>query len=232
MSGTPTNLQPNQIIKPSNLQPNQIITILLIYFASMFYVYDPYLKIFGYFILAIAYFASLILIGFNWTSIMTTFKAFPFKQSEYAIPILGVLGMIIILFNSYSIIFVITKIIERMDLTKSFDIGIGKKRQDSIFKYNTYFYISSLGLFAIACILLFAPLSPLLLGAMFATFIASFVTCMLNIKVTNDFASLINDSTVSKKPKPSNTPVEKVQNQNIFTYYYNSIVDFFNAPIN
>lgn len=221
------------IIKSDFSQTNQIITILLMYFASMFYVYDPYLKIFGYFILAIVHFASLFFIGSNLTSFMTTFKAFPFKQPEYAIPIFGVLGMIIILFNSYSIIFVITKIIERMKQTKSFDIGIGKKRQDSIFKYNTYFYISSLGLFAIACILLFAQhITPLLFGAMFALFFASFVTCMLNVKVTNDFKNLINDSTFSKKPKPSNASVEKVQNQNIITYYYNSILDFFNAPIN
>ena len=212
---------------------NQIVTILLIYFASMFYVYDPYLKIFGYFILAIAYFASLILIGFNWMSIDSKIKEIKFKHSEYAIPIILVLGATIIALNSYSIIFVITKIIERMNLTKSFDIGIGEKRQDSIFKYNTYFYISSLGLFAIACILLFGPsITPMSLGAMFALFIASFVTCMLNIKVTNDFNTLINDSVKRKKPKSQNAFVEKVQNQNIIAYYYNNIVNFFNAPIN
>ena len=155
-----------------------------------------------------------------------------FKQSEYIIPILGVLGIIIILFNSYSIIFVIKKIIERMKQTKSFDMGIGKKRQDSIFKYNTYFYISSLGLFSIACILLFAqPITPLLFGSMVALFVASFVTCMLNVKVTNSFNTLIHDSVNGKKTKSQNSSVKNVQNQNIITYYYNDIINFFNSPI-
>jgi hypothetical protein len=221
------------IMKSDFSQTNQIITILLMYFASMFYVYDPYLKIFGYFILAIVYFASLIFIGFNWTSLIYAIKEIKFKQSEYIIPILGVLGIIIILFNSYSIIFVIKKIIERMKHTKSFDMGIGKKRQDSIFKYNTYFYISSLGLFLIACILLFAqPITPLLFGSMVALFVASFVTCMLNVKVTNSFNTLIHDSVNGKKPKSQNSSVKNVENQNIITYYYNSVLDFFNSPIN
>lgn len=220
------------IIKSDFSQTNQIITILLMYFASMFYVYDPYLKIFGYFILAIVHFASLFFIGSNLTSLIYAIKSFPFKQSEYIIPILGVLGIIIILFNSYSIIFVIKKIIERLKQTKSFDMGIGKKRQDSIFKYNTYFYISSLGLFSIACILLFAQqITPLLFGSMVALFVASFVTCMLNVKVTNSFNTLIHDSVNGKKSKSQNSSVKNVQNQNIITYYYNDIINFFNSPI-
>lgn len=123
----------------------------IMYFASMVYVYNRHLKIFGYFILVFIFVVAWLFIakdfgeyskGFGNTKIYGFLKQNPY--GTYIIYAIVGLGLLSVLLNSYGIGTVLKTYMDRIAQVKSYNLNLSQYQRDNLFIFNTGFYISSI----------------------------------------------------------------------------------------
>ena len=126
-----------------------IVMCGIMYFASMVYVYNRNLKIFGYFILVFIFIVSWIFVAkdgkthydaFVKTSLYTKFiDPSTNSYSIYILYLICALSLGSVIANSYGIVTVLKSYMDRINQVKSYDLNLGQLRRDDLFIFNTSF---------------------------------------------------------------------------------------------
>lgn len=130
----------------------------IMYFASMVYVYNKHLKIFGYFILVFIFAVSWLFMakngkeyfaGFIFTELYQTLIDKKHGKGIYMLYFIFCLALMSVILNSYGIGTVLKSYMDRIAQVKSYDLNLGKLRRKNLFIFNTAFYMSTLLLFGL-----------------------------------------------------------------------------------
>ena len=199
----------------------------IMYFASMVYVYNRHLKIFGYFILVFIFVVSWIFVAKNGKEYFTGFMNTQLYQmmnatSPYIIYAIIAAALISVILNSYGIGTVLKSYMDRIAQVKSYNLNLGKMRREDLFIFNTAFYASTLLLIGLIYSFSFwdtkessaedfTKLSKTSYAQIFA-FIIAIVASILVAIYSTKFKSVKNDSLPKK-----NTNNEKVRGQSRFS---------------
>jgi len=198
----------------------------IMYFASMVYVYNRHLKIFGYFILVFIFAVSWIFIVKNGNEYFAGFMNTQLYQminaNSYGIYILYfvyLLALLSVILNSYGIGTVLKSYMDRIAQVKSYDLNLGQYQRDNLFIFNTGFYASTLLLIGLIYSFSFwiktdtgiTNLSMTSYAQIFV-FIVSIVASIFVAIYSTKFKSVKNDSL----PK-TNTRIQNIKGQTKFS---------------
>lgn len=202
----------------------------IMYFASMVYVYNKHLKIFGYFILVFIFAVSWLFMakngkeyftGFNFTELYQTL--IDNSYGTYMLYFIYFLALMSVILNSYGIGTVLKSYMDRIAQVKSYDLNLGKLRREDLFIFNTVFYVSTILLIGLIYSFSFwikrepsqdfTNLSITSYAQIFV-FIVSIVASILVAIYSTKFKSVKNDSL----PK-SETESENIKSQTKFSDY-------------
>ena len=129
----------------------------IMYFASIVYVYNRHLKIFGYFILVFIFAVSWLFIAKNRNEyfdgfITTNLYKILFKAGgkideksygPYILYFVYFLAALSVIINSYGIGTVLKSYMDRIAQVKSYNLNLSQMRRDDLFIFNTAFYVST-----------------------------------------------------------------------------------------
>jgi hypothetical protein len=201
----------------------------IMYFASIVYVYNRHLKIFGYFILVFIFAVSWLFVAKNREKyfdgfIKTNLYAILFKADDkideksygpyilYFVYFLAALSLII---NSYGIGTVLKSYMDRIAQVKSYNLNLSQMRRDDLFIFNTGFYVSTFLL--IGLIYSFSFWSEpdkeikklsMISYAQILIFVVSIVASILVAIYSTKFKSVKNDSLPKTESTPENINIK------------------------
>lgn len=192
-------------------------------------------------IVAFVWLIIIVVIGFGFLPNIAGFKdKFP-NISFYGL-LLIFLGIIV--WNFTNLTMVTNAVVKRTKLTKSYDVGdVSKRTKTNITTFEALFYTSTFSLITLACLVVLPdnrgkkdiatvePLKPYYLWSSVVLFLTALSTSVGNYFVSNDLILKLPSETVKvTKKTDTDTSTEKIQNQNIFSSAYYSVLRFFNDP--
>ena len=151
---------------------------------------------------------------------------------------------VMIVWNLTNMIMVTNAVVKKSNVLKTYNFGnLSKQTKTDITTFEALFYTSTFSLIAAAClmilpdnvgkknILMIAPTTSLYKWSSITLFLTALSTTVGNYFVSKDLIyKLPNESVTIPTKSDTDTSEEKVQNQNVFSTTYYSILRFFKDP--
>lgn len=191
------------------------------------------------------------IIAFVWLIVMVAFFGwFDVGLLKDKIPNISFYGLLLIflgmiVWNFTNLTMVTNAVMKRSKLTKSYNFGnLSKPTKANITTFEALFYTSTFALIAAACVVILPnnkgkmdikavePMNKYYLWSSVVLFLTALSTSVSNYFVSNNLIlKLPNERVKISKKTDTDTSAKKIQNQNIFSSAYYSVLRFFNSPV-